>query len=273
MAEYTHPTPEQQMELTIKSIIGNTNICKACYIVAVNNTSPLTVDVQPVDTLKTITDGKNATYTNMPILKNIPVVFPHSQASGFGCTLPLKAGDTGLLLFADRALGNFKLYGKETPPQQDGALTNAIRTHSLTDAIFVAGLCYNSNGYASYDTDGIQLRDKEATHQATVYSDKVVVKSTDASTITTTDNDITIQHNTATIVLSDSSVVVKKGGCTITVTDGGITMTNGGTTMGMSGGTTTIEGNFNVKGAITSTGNISSSGNISASGTVHGSNI
>ena len=274
MAEYTHPTQAQQLELTIKSMISNTNICKPCYVVAVNNDNPLTVNVQCVDKLKVISDnGKEASFVDMPLLKNVPVVFPNAQTNGFALTLPIKAGDTGYLIFADRALGNFKLYGKESAPQQDGSITNAIRSHSLTDAIFIPGLCYNNNGYASYESSGVEMRNKDASHKTTVYDDKVVIQSTDASTITTTDSDITIKHSSATIKLTDSNIVITKGGCTITITDGGIVMTNGGATMGMSGGTTTIDGNFHVNGAISASGNISSSGNISATGTVHGSNI
>ena len=270
MAEYTHPTQAQQLDLTIKNAINNTNICKACLVVKVNQTSPLTVDVQPVDTLKTVADGKNATYTNMPVLKNVPVIQFHSQSSGFGCTIPITVGDTGYLVFADRALGNFKKYGKETPPQQDGEITNAIRSHSLTDAIFIAGLCHNSNGYGSYDGDCIVLRDKENTHAVAVYADKVVVKSTDKSTITTTDNDITVDHNGASVVCNDTSVTVTKGGCSVIITDGGISITSsgpvtmkstGGASMGMDGNTITLDGDLQVSGKITATG------------TVHGSNI
>lgn len=282
MAEYTHPTAIQQLDLTIKNAINNTNICKACVVVAVNQTSPLTVNVQPVDTLKIVEDGKNATYTNMPILKNIPVIQFHSQSSGFGCTIPVSVGDTGYLVFADRALGNFKKYGKETPPQQDGAVTNAIRSHSLTDAIFIAGLCHNSNGYGAYDNDCVVLRDKERLHSVAVYADKVVVKSTDASIITATDNDITVDHNGASVVCNDTSVTISKGGCSVVITDGGIAITatgpvtmksSGGASMGMDGNTITLDGDLNVNGNITNTGNVTTSGNVSATGTVHGSNI
>ncbi len=273
MAEYTHPTPEQQQELTIKNIIGNTNICKPCRVVAVNATSPLTVDVQPCDTLKTLTDGQNATYTEMPILRSVPVVFPHAQTAGFGLTVPVAVGDTGLLYFADRALGNFKKSGKATPPQQDGRITNSMRSHSLTDAIYLAGMCWDENGFPDYIGDGVQMRDKAGEHSATVHGGDVVIKSTSNSTITTADAQIEIKHGDATITLTDSNITIKKGGCVIVVTGAGITMTNGGATMGMSGGTTTIDGNFQVNGTISASGNISTGGNVSATGTVHGSNI
>lgn len=68
----------------------------------------------------------------LPVVSDVPVAFP----SGGGCflTLPITAGDMGLLVFADRSLDRWlNGIGSEVDPGDP-------RMHDLSDAIFLPGV-------------------------------------------------------------------------------------------------------------------------------------
>lgn len=62
---------------------------------------------------------------------NVPVL--HPRAGGFSMTLPVAAGDVGLLLCSDRSLDLWLEQGGQVDPQ-------SRRHHQMTDGIFLPGL-------------------------------------------------------------------------------------------------------------------------------------
>ena len=74
---------------------------------------------------------RNGTYQSIPILTDCPVVTP--QGGGFSLQFPIAAGDTALVLFADRNIDNWFTAAGVMPPA-DG------RLHALSDAIAIVGL-------------------------------------------------------------------------------------------------------------------------------------
>lgn len=62
---------------------------------------------------------------------NVPVL--HLRAGGFCITLPVAAGDVGLLLCSDRSLDLWKEQGGKVDPQSG-------RHHSMDDGVFLPGL-------------------------------------------------------------------------------------------------------------------------------------
>lgn len=83
-------------------------------------------DVRPV--LKRVyTDGRTE---EMPIIPNVPVIFPRSGGASF--TMPVKPGDGVLVVFADRSIEEWVARGGITEPTDP-------RKHDLSDAIAIVG--------------------------------------------------------------------------------------------------------------------------------------
>jgi uncharacterized protein (DUF2345 family) len=81
-----------------------------------------------IDMKELYEDGSNIDY---PVVSGVPVVFMAS--GGASITLPVKKGDTCLLLFTDRDMSNWLLGGTGQNP-------NSTRMHNLSDAIALMGL-------------------------------------------------------------------------------------------------------------------------------------
>lgn len=73
----------------------------------------------------------DGTFTPMPILNNVPVIFP--RAGGASLTFPVVKGDTCLLLFIERSTDLWKSVGGQVNPDDP-------RKFSLSDAVAVMGL-------------------------------------------------------------------------------------------------------------------------------------
>ena len=82
---------------------------------------------------------------DQPVISEVPVQFLRS--GGAKITTPIKAGDTGLLFFCDRDIGQWVSSGNEGAPQSK-------RTHNISDAVFVPGV---QGGGVSSDPDNLVL--------------------------------------------------------------------------------------------------------------------
>lgn len=87
--------------------------------------------IQPVGNFKTA-DERSLPY---PEINSVSVIFPCGNNGKSGMTFPIKAGDSGLIIFAESQLTDF-LTG--TGDSED------TRRHSLNDAIFLLGLYSNA---------------------------------------------------------------------------------------------------------------------------------
>ena len=67
----------------------------------------------------------------MPVLQDLPVIQP--RGNSYGIKLPVAVGDTGIALFCDRSLDVWKVQGGQVNP-------GSVRTHDLSDGVFVPGL-------------------------------------------------------------------------------------------------------------------------------------
>jgi hypothetical protein len=112
--------------------------------------------------------------TVAPIYK-VPVVLP--RAGGFSLTLPMKAGDECLLVFAD---ASFDLWW------QRGGVQNQfeIRRHDVTDCFCIPGPWNQQRLLSNYSTTSAQLRSDDGTviidvaeTGITVTAPKVIVNS------------------------------------------------------------------------------------------------
>jgi len=99
------------------------------------------------------TDGETEilTPTELPLLINVPVVFP--SGNGWHLTFPVQQGDECLLIFCERGIANWRNEGGVVKP-------TAKRFHSLSDAVAVMGLHSSPNAIDNYSTKAIELRTK-----------------------------------------------------------------------------------------------------------------
>lgn len=79
---------------------------------------------------------------DQPIITEIPVSF--LQAGGALITIPIKKGDTGLVIFTDRDISEWVETGNTIAPQSE-------RLHALSDAIFIPGI--QGGGFKANDQD------------------------------------------------------------------------------------------------------------------------
>lgn len=85
---------------------------------------------------------------DLPVISGVPVMFPR-WANG-GICFPLKKGDTGLILFAERSIEEWVTRGVAQSP-------NDPRKFDLSDAIFIPGLYPFSQKNALYKNDSLVL--------------------------------------------------------------------------------------------------------------------
>jgi hypothetical protein len=89
------------------------------------------VDVQPM-ILEPYHDSSGALRTrSYPVLPSVPVAFP--RGGGFFISLPLVAGDTGMLIFSELPIDRWRSSGQESHP-----LT--ARRHGAGNAVFYPGI-------------------------------------------------------------------------------------------------------------------------------------
>ena len=88
-------------------------------------------DVVPCLLARFEDDDGNVSSQPMPVLTNVPVVFP--GAGGFRITFPVQAGDTVWLSFSERSIDEWKSLGGQVAPGDP-------RQHALPDAVALVGL-------------------------------------------------------------------------------------------------------------------------------------
>lgn len=80
-----------------------------------------------------------------PVITDVPIIFP--RAGGASFTMPVLRGDSCLVLFLDRDIGNWLIGGTAKKP-------NSRRRHSLNDAVAIIGLSpFNRPSTAKNNTD------------------------------------------------------------------------------------------------------------------------
>lgn len=181
MADYSQTSPNEAQRLTIQRMLEAMDIAKPCVVRTVNPGPPLRVSVQPTERIK-ITIGQEIKYLPMPTLNDVPVILPCAQNAGFLLTLPIRPGDTGLLIVADKDITNFMSSGEVNDPPlgSDPEISN-VRKRSLTDVIFIPGLSSDQIAVEAYNTECIELRDLQRKSYISLGPDGIVM--TDGSAV------------------------------------------------------------------------------------------
>ena len=108
-------------------IFFNLRCCIPCIIQSYDAVKG-TVECQPAVRERIINQKEEIEYLNLPLLTNVPVVFPSNGI--FSLTFPLKKGDECLVLFSDLSIDNFWEKGNIQNPIED-------RRHDLSDGIAI----------------------------------------------------------------------------------------------------------------------------------------
>lgn len=117
----------QIYENLINEAMFRTRCCIPCVIQSYNK-SKRTVECQPAIREKIINEDGTVQYVNLPMLVNVPVVFP--SCGSFEIELPITSGDECLVLFSDLSIDNFWLKGNVQNPVE-------VRRHDLSDGIAI----------------------------------------------------------------------------------------------------------------------------------------
>lgn len=108
-------------------VMFNLRCCIPCIIQSYDPEKG-TVECQPAVREKIINQNEENEYRNLPLLLNVPVVFPSN--SEYAVTFLLKKGDECLVLFSDLSIDNFWQKGNVQNPIED-------RRHDLSDGIAI----------------------------------------------------------------------------------------------------------------------------------------
>jgi hypothetical protein len=105
----------------------------------------------------------------LPLLSDVPVVLP--RAGGFTLTMPIKAGDECLVVFADMDIGAWF--------QSGGTANQQInrRRHDLSDAFAIIGCWSQPRVVQNYSTSTTQLRSDDGNTVVEVGSGEVTIKA------------------------------------------------------------------------------------------------
>ena len=139
-------------------IMFNMRCCIPCIVQSYNAANG-TVECQPAVREKIINQNEEIEYKNLPLLINVPVVFPSSDS--WSVTFPIKKGDECLVFFSDLSIDNFWEKGNVQNPVED-------RRHDLSDGIAIP--CNLSLTKGRKTADGLLLSSSGAS---------VLIKSSD----------------------------------------------------------------------------------------------
>jgi len=97
-----------------------------------------TADVRPLILNRFVDDSGAASPEELPVLPTVPIAWPRS--GGFFVHMPIERGDTGLLVFTDFPIDQWRAKGGNKPVDPLD-----LRTHSLTSPVFYPGLHDSKN--------------------------------------------------------------------------------------------------------------------------------
>lgn len=167
------------VNLLKKNIFFHLNVCLPANVKSYNSDNN-TVTLQPA-IQAVLTDN---TFLDMPQLFDVPVL--ELGGNDLSIKIPLKEGDTGIVIFCDRDITLFKQEKKNTQP-------NTLRKHDLADGIFIP-MRFGSSG-----SSNILIQSANGATQLEVTSSGINVKGN-----ITVDGEIT-----ATDVKTDTGISLK----------------------------------------------------------------
>lgn len=181
MADKMVPSELCASESMMLALIAQASCCLPGIVEEFKPGPPPIAKVIPA-IMRKITEDDSVRYIKMPVILNVPVDVPFAQNAGLLLTLPIRKGDEGLIVFADRFIDNFVEKGGFQPPECCGAdnKTTEPRAHSLTDAIFIPGVISKKWGreIKDWNLDAVELRNLDRSAFISLGTDKNIVMQT-----------------------------------------------------------------------------------------------
>lgn len=164
------------MSVRVPSLAGVLNAFKAQIFADLKVSCPAKVEsfdaaTQTVDVAPQIKDfyeneeGERIAVA-IPIIRAVPLVFPGS--GGMRITFPISRGDTVLLVFSDRALGEWISNGGDITPSDD-------RRHHITDAVAIPGIRAKSAAW-SHDSAALTIGSNDGAEEWVATAQRVLTE-------------------------------------------------------------------------------------------------
>jgi len=129
------------------NLMMRVNTCIPGQIVSYDRTSQ-TAEIQPVLKIKFVEKDPE----NLPIIKDVPVVYPGS--GGYWLTFDLVPGDYVLLLFSQRSIGAWQTQGGIVDPSRR-------RKFHMSDAIALPGINPNPDVLSGLESGGMSIQNRD----------------------------------------------------------------------------------------------------------------
>jgi len=115
----------------------------------------------------------------MPVIEDVPVQY--LRAGNFMITLPIKSGDTGLLVFCHRDISRWK--------KQGGIAKQAdLNLFDYSNAVYLPFIASEKNAISDYNSTGIEIRGEN--DKIVLDGNNITVESSGNVTVTATQADI-----------------------------------------------------------------------------------
>lgn len=178
-----------------------------------------TVQCQPMIN-RMLADGKEI---SIPALVDVPAQFPH--AGGFCITVPIKAGDEGIVIFSSRCIDGWFASGNASKPLDN-------RINDLSDGFFIVGCNSVPNKIPDFYHNGISMQTDDGSTYMRLTNGTIYIKGNIVHTGNTNQtgsyNQVSGNTNsTGTITAND--IKTKKGIDLNTHTHTGVQSGNGTT--------------------------------------------
>lgn len=153
---------------------------------------------------------------DVPPILNVPVILP--RGGGYSFTLPLQAGDKGLLIFCDACFDLWWSNGTEDAPKADNAQQPSgsqrqleVRRHHFWDCGFLPGMWTQKDLLPGYSTTSAQIRSDDGTVVIDISSSGVSITAPQVNIHVTGNASVSAENVTVT---GSQSVTVSGNGNT-----------------------------------------------------------
>ena len=109
----------------------------------------------------------NGQEITIPPLVDVPAQFPH--AGGFCITVPIKAGDEGLVIFSSRCIDGWYASGGQSKPLDN-------RINDLSDGFFIVGCNSVPNKIPDFYNDGVSMQTDDGSTHIRLTNGKIYIK-------------------------------------------------------------------------------------------------
>lgn len=190
--------------------------CAIPAIVQSYDPSTNTVEAQPAIRERLVMEDGSIQYLNLPLLINVPVVFPTSMSAGV--TYPINPGDECLVIFSDLAIDNFWTSGSIQNPIE-------VRRHDLSDGIAIP--CCLSVTRARGSTGTLRMAMGNSVVDLSGASAKLSVGD---NLVEATASGIRMASGQSYVAVTDNGVSLLSGDSSITIRNGVMNFSVGGHT-------------------------------------------